>query len=81
MTASPKFTEAVTSLDAAISSVTTWCDQVRQEAELRRNLPAGAEAVIGDPWYIEALEIYHDLKALRDRLTDPRNGFGEPDAN
>ncbi|MBW4700353.1 hypothetical protein [Micromonospora sp. RL09-050-HVF-A] len=70
-----RYDDAVAAVDGAISTVTTWCDQVRQEAEQRMGVPAGAESVIGDPWYQEALEIRHDLIALRSRLTDPRNGF------
>ncbi|RAO26100.1 hypothetical protein ONO23_05503 [Micromonospora noduli] len=53
--------EAVAALDAAISTVTAWCDHVRQDAEQRMGVPAGAESVIGDPWYGEALEIRPDL--------------------
>lgn len=67
--------EAVSAIDRAISTVTAWCDQVRQTAEQRMNVPAGAASVIGDPVYYEALEILDDLTALRARLTDPRNGF------
>ncbi|MFY1621606.1 hypothetical protein ACQP2H_31795 (plasmid) [Micromonospora sp. CA-248260] len=67
--------EAVAAVDGAVWAVTAWCDQVRQAAEQRMGLPAGAESAIGDPWYQEALEIRADLTALRGRLTDPRNGF------
>ncbi|MEU8024641.1 hypothetical protein AB0B88_20770 [Micromonospora haikouensis] len=66
-------------IDGAMSTVTAWCDQVRQDAEQRMGVPAGAASVIGDPWYQEALEIYDDLTALRRRMTDPRNGFTPTD--
>lgn len=72
-----RYGDAVSAVDGAISTVTTWCDQVRQDAEQRMGVPAGAESVIGDPWYLEALETLHDLTALRGRLTDPRNGFSD----
>ncbi|MEV4773114.1 hypothetical protein [Micromonospora humida] len=70
-----RYDDAVSAIDDAISTVTTWCDQVRQDAERRMGVPAGAESVIGDPQYLEALEIRADLTALHSRLTDPRNGF------
>ncbi|MEV0944930.1 hypothetical protein AB0I90_31760 [Micromonospora wenchangensis] len=70
-----RYDDAVAAIDGAISTVTVWCDQVRQDAEQRMGVPAGAESVIGDPRYLEALEIRHDLTVLRGRLTDPRNGF------
>ncbi|WP_018223923.1 hypothetical protein [Salinispora pacifica] len=66
--------DVLAAVDDALGAVTVWCDEVRQDAERRRDLPAGAEAAIGDPWYVEALEIYSDLKALRARLRDAEMG-------
>jgi hypothetical protein len=71
--------EAVKAVEGARLAVAAWCGHVRQEAERRGGLPAGAPSAINDPWYSEALEIFHDLETLRNRLTDPRSGFGAPD--
>ncbi|WP_038843404.1 hypothetical protein [Salinispora arenicola] len=62
--------DALAAVDGALATVAVWCDEVRQSAERRRDLPAGAEAAIADPWLFEASEIYGDLLALRDRLRD-----------
>ena len=44
-------------LSAAFSACNDWCDEVRQDAEMRLAVPAGDMAVLDDAEYNHALDV------------------------